>query len=224
MTITRFDQNKLLVEGKEEVFLISELAEKRLGIDWGNPVRKEPPVDIHDCGGVAKLLDSVSLSTHLKTPNLKALGVVVDANSDLSARWNQLRNRFLSIFPTIPADPDPAGMIVENESGIRLGVWLMPDNRSPGMIEDLLQRLVSDGTHAILSYATEAVAEAQRRGAKLKSVHTAKGVIHTYLAWQDPPGLQLHQAIMSAALDPQSPNAQPFHDWFARLYELKPPQ
>ena len=144
MTITRFDQNKLLVEGKEEVFLISELAEKRLGIDWGNPVRKEPPVDIHDCGGVAKLLDSVSLSTHLKTPNLKALGLIVDANSDLSARWNQLRNRFLPAFPTIPADPDPAGMIVENESGIRLGFWLMTDNKSPGMIEDAVRDLGID--------------------------------------------------------------------------------
>jgi hypothetical protein len=218
MTITRFDQNKLLVEGKEEVFLISELAEKRLGIEWGNHVRKEPPVNIHDCGGVERLLDSASLSTHLKTPHLKALGVVVDANSDLSARWNQLRNRFLSSFPTIPANSDPAGTIVENESGIRLGLWLMPDNKSPGMIEDLLQRLVSGGSDAVLNYASEVVVEAQRRGARLKGAHTTKGVIHTFLAWQDPPGLQLHQAVMSAALDAQSPNAQPFFDWFVRLY------
>jgi hypothetical protein len=218
MTITRFDQNKLLVEGKEEVFLISELAEKRLGIEWGNHVRKEPPVNIHDCGGVENLLDSASLSTHLKTPNLKALGVVVDANSDLSSRWQQLRNRFLSAVPAIPADPDPAGTIVEHESGLRLGFWIMPDNRSPGMIEDLLQRLVAGGEHAILKYAGEAVAEAQQRGAKLKSAHTAKAIIHTFLAWNDPPGLQLHQAVTSAALDAKSPNAQLFFDWFVRLF------
>ena len=40
-----------------------------------------------------------------------------------------------------------------------------------------------------------------------------------WLAWQKPPGLQLHQAIKERILDPQHPEAQMFVNWFRKLYQ-----
>jgi hypothetical protein len=44
--------------------------------------------------------------------------------------------------------------------------------------------------------------------------------IYTWLAWQEQPGKQLHQALQSQILDPKHTKAQPFVDWFRQLYQL----
>lgn len=53
-----------------------------------------------------------------------------------------------------------------------------------------------------------------------KDVHADKAEMHTWLAWQDPPGLQLHEAVLNQLLDVQAPLAQAFVGWMRRLYEL----
>jgi hypothetical protein len=50
--------------------------------------------------------------------------------------------------------------------------------------------------------------------------HCDKANIYTWLAWQNPPGRQLHQAIIERILNPQHPNAQKFVKWFKNLYGL----
>jgi hypothetical protein len=47
-----------------------------------------------------------------------------------------------------------------------------------------------------------------------------KADIYTWLAWQNPPGRQLHQAIMERILAPSHPDAQKFGNWFKTLYGL----
>jgi hypothetical protein len=64
---------------------------------------------------------------------------------------------------------------------------------------------------------------ARKSGAPDKDAHLDKARIHTWLAWQDPPGRQLHQAIMERILAPESENAQPFIRWFKELYMLGNP-
>ena len=49
-----------------------------------------------------------------------------------------------------------------------------------------------------------------------------KAQVHTFLAWQEPPGLRFGIAIGSGALDPHAVGAGPFVDWFRRVYELDP--
>ncbi|MEH1784090.1 MAG: DUF3226 domain-containing protein [Nostoc sp.] len=44
--------------------------------------------------------------------------------------------------------------------------------------------------------------------------------IYTWLAWQEEPGRQLHQAIKYGILNPEHPKAQTFVTWFKTLYEL----
>ena len=110
------------------------------------------------------------------------------------------------------------GVIATNPDGLKLGVWIMPDNESCGMMETFLKFLVPKSDDPILSFATKARDEAKSLGAPFKPAHADKAVIHTWLAWQDPPGRQLHDAIVQKILDPKSPHAAPFVAWFRSLY------
>ncbi len=62
--------------------------------------------------------------------------------------------------------------------------------------------------------------EAKNQGAPLIENHTDKGNIHTWLAWQNPPGRQLHNAVMEKNLNPKHPCAETFVNWFKNLYDL----
>ncbi len=99
-------------------------------------------------------------------------------------------------------------------------MWIMPDNRLSGMLETFLAYLVPTASQSLWTYATEAVAEAKTLGAPYRDVHIDKAKIYTWLAWQAPPGRQLHNAIMERILDPQSPYASGCVDWFRVLYDL----
>jgi hypothetical protein len=96
----------------------------------------------------------------------------------------------------------------------------MPDNRLRGMLETFLAYLVPDTSQPLWQQAVKAFEEAQRLGAPCKVAHTDKAKIHTWLAWQDPPGRQLHNAVMERILDPTSPYARGFVNWFRLLYNI----
>lgn len=154
----------------------------------------------------------------LKAPGLKALGIIADANENAKQRWSSLRNRCIGSFPELPDDVPVAGLIRENESGLKLGVWLMPDNRSYGMMETFLTYLVPDDSNPVLKYAESARDEARVLGAPYRDVHADKAKIHTWLAWQDPPGRPLHNAVIEHILDSRSPHAADFVTWFQSLF------
>jgi len=62
--------------------------------------------------------------------------------------------------------------------------------------------------------------QAREKGAKFKENHWDKANIYSWLAWQDPPERQLHQAVMQRILNPGDPKAQLFVNWFKALYDL----
>jgi hypothetical protein len=217
MTLRRNEFNKLLVEGKQDLFVIAELLDHY--IVWGG--RHDECVEgICDYDGVDDLLGPDEIETVLLTPNLAALGIVVDANGDANLRWHQVRSHCTAQFPALPANLPPDGLIVMNERGLRLGVWIMPDNQSQGMIESLLRCCVPQAAQPVLDHALQSLTNARAIGAPVKEAHLDKAHVHTWLAWQDPPGLQLHQAVIAHVLDAASPLALPFVEWFIRLFQL----
>ncbi len=199
----RNPSNKLLVEGDEDKRVIPHLMEAN-GIRWGEN-RDTWIVEIDQCDGFENMVKQGLIETELKAPGLKALGIIVDANENVKQRWSSLRNRCLESFLELPDDVPAEGLIRENESGLKLGVWLMPDNRSHGMMQTFLTYLVPDDSNTVLKYAETARDKARALGAPYKDVHADKAKIHTWLAWQDPPGRPLHNAVMERLLDPCSP-------------------
>ncbi len=223
---------KLLVEGAEDRRVIPELIEQATDLRWGE-AREPKLVDIvvaaasdspsprHE-GGVDRLLEPGYIATEYKTARLQALGVVLDADHDPAGRWRRLRQCCgLPFVEALPEALPSAGLVIAPSSGARFGVWLMPDNSQCGMLETFLLSLrPQSGESALWQWADEVVEQAQSRGAPYRSSHRDKARCHTFLAWQDPPGRQLHQALKERLLDPRAAGGRSFVAWFRQLYGL----
>ena len=179
-----------------------------------------PHLDTVKSDGVARLI--ASLGVRLKTSyEGDVIGVVVDADTDISARWQSIRNRITSVgYQNVPNQPDPDGTILDPPAGTllpRLGVWIMPNNQTSGILEDFLSFLVPQPNilfdHVRCSVA--AIPEGERR---FKRLDEPKAIIHTWLAWQRKPGRPFGTAITARFLDPNVPEVDGLVDWLRRLF------
>lgn len=220
MTKNKIYPNKLLVEGDQDKRVIPEFIEQN-GIKWEN--NREPIVYIKSQGSKEALLDIDEIDTALQESGLKALGIVVDADEkpeDRKQRLNQICEYFqINLVDNLPKE----GLIFQLQSGVNFGIWMMPDNKNAGMLETFLSYLISPNNpenDPLWLYTQEVVQEAKNKGANFKKVHQDKACIHTWLAWQDEPGQQLHQAIKYKILNPTHQKGQEFFNWFKKLYNL----
>lgn len=210
-------QRVLLVEGKQDVRVIPELIEAN-GVNWGK--RKSPIVYIRDYDGYQKLVDPDVISTELQASGLSALGIMIDADDNPLGRWHSIRSASLKSIPDIPESLPEGGLIHTTSNGIKFGIWIMPDNKMRGMLETFLTYLIPAGNEVLWQFAQKTTQEARNKGAVFSEPHSDKADIYTWLAWQNPPGRQLHQAIMERILNPNHSDAQRFVSWFRDLYNL----
>ena len=121
----------LLVEGRYDRHVLDHIRRRH------DPM---PPFEIVDKGGLEKLL--ASIGPELKAPGRRALGIVVDANDDIEARWAAVTDR-LGRAGIEVGDRNPSGTIVHGTSrDPDVGLWIMPDNRSPGELEDFIAAMI----------------------------------------------------------------------------------
>jgi hypothetical protein len=210
----------LLVEGKDDKWVIPQFMEKF--IPWGEKNERDKwPADIIEFEGIEPLLKPGVIEAELKSPGLKALGVMVDANTDPVGRWHRIRARAIGTFQRIPTDLPPQGLVIENDEDLRFGVWLMPNCSSQGMIETFLALFIDNPASRLWAFVEAHCKEAKiKYNAPYSDSHLDKALIHAWLALQDPPGQQLHSAIIQNILKPNSPQAQPFVNWFRNLYQV----
>ncbi|WP_254564863.1 DUF3226 domain-containing protein [Oscillatoria sp. HE19RPO] len=214
--------NQLLVEGKNDQHVIWALCEQ-----YNIPETFKVQLPENGAEGVKNLLDGLPLK--LKEENLRILGIVVDADQNLAARWQSIRDRLIaSDYPKadIPDSPPVEGWIYQPEDIYlkRVGVWVMPDNQLPGMLEDFVALLMPEDDN-LRPKAEEILREIEEEGLnRYGEIHHAKALIHTWLAWQETPGMPMGQAITARVLQRESPIAQVFADWLQRLFEAEIPE
>jgi hypothetical protein len=214
------NSNRMVVEGEDDKFAIIELMGHHT--DWPDD-KKRAPVLLEAVGDPDSMLKEAYIPTKLNESGTKTLGLVFDADENFQGRWSRVRQICDGLFQSVPAEMPKTGLILQDgPQGQRLGIWIMPDNSSPGMLETFLSKLIRAHQAAVVEYAESVVIEARRMGAGCKEVHVPKANIHTWLAWQDPPGLAFGRAITARMLDPHAELATPFVDWFRTLYDLKP--
>jgi hypothetical protein len=180
------------------------------------------PVWITAIGNPNEILADGSISAELNATGTKILGIVFDADLEFDNRWKRVKQICEKLFDSVPAQMPAGGLILQDHAqGQRLGVWIMPDNAKHGMLETFLEGLVTKGNSPPFAFAESVVAEARKNRAPCRECHIDKAEIHSWLAWQDPPGLSLGRAITAQTLDPHSDSAIPFVEWFLKLYNLK---
>ncbi|MGD0192841.1 MAG: DUF3226 domain-containing protein [Rhizomicrobium sp.] len=209
---------RMIVEGEDDKHAIVELMGHHT--EWPDDKFKAP-VWLEAVGSPEAILAEGFIPTKLDESGTTTLGVVFDADTEFDSRWRRTKQICEKFFPKVPEQIDPAGLILENKEGKRLGVWMMPDNKNHGMIETFLQSLIHERSAPLLAFAESVVVDARHRGAPCRECHIDKSEIHSWLAWQDPPGQALGRAITSMTLDPHSDSAKPFVEWFLNLYRLE---
>lgn len=204
-------KRRLLVEGKDDQHVV-----------WGLCNIYDLPriFDVEDAEGVDTLLDLFSVQ--LRGSGIECVGVVADADSEVAARWASIAGLLRQHgYENIPKEPESTGTIILQPGKPVVGVWLMPDNTTAGMLEDFVSTLVPLGD-PLLARATVAIDGIPDEERHFSPLHRSKALIHTWLAWQREPGSPMGQAIGKRDLDAHAPQAQRFMAWLQRLM-VEPP-
>jgi hypothetical protein len=203
-------QKILLVEGNDDEHVMKHICGNR-----GIPQLDE----VKPLCGAERLLEDLPVRLKLSSAD-DIVGVVIDADTDLAARWQAIRDRLSqSGYKNVPVDPDPNGTILEPPAELprpRVGVWIMPNNKTTGILEDFLNFLVPqpDALFNHVNASVDAISDQ-----RFTQNDKPKAVIHTWLAWQSEPGLPYGTAITARFLDPNLPEADVLVSWLRRLFE-----
>lgn len=176
-----------------------------------------PMFDVEAKNGVEAVLGTFGIG--LRAPNVERFGVVVDANGNPQARWSSIRRTMEQEGYTAVPEQLVAGGVVLPAVPHRpvFGAWVMPDNGSPGAVEDFAAALVpaGDGLWTRVQEAVDAIPDELRR---FHAVRRSKALIHTWLSWQEDPGSPMGQAITKGDLDADADAARSFVAWLRRLF------
>ena len=206
----------LWVEGKDDQHAIGHLL-------WRHGVACERiPVAIRTldgseaAGGRDPLLEG--MQTAVMTSTGRSAGFILDADEVAQDRWRAVRSRLEEVGMTPPDEIPGSGYVDHTDAyKARVGVWLMPDNRRPGALEEFLQDLV-DSRDSVLQIAEESTDLAKGRGAPFPDSQRRKAVLHAWLAWQECPGLPYGSAIRARYFRHDSPEALAFVEWFKSVF------
>ncbi|HYG36132.1 MAG TPA: DUF3226 domain-containing protein, partial [Clostridia bacterium] len=99
----------------------------------------------------------------------------------------------------------------------RVGLWLMPNNQTNGILEDFLRFLVPT-PNPLLEHAQQSIDTIPNGHRSFTTNDEPKALIHTWLAWQQEPGRPFGTAITARYLDAGVPQATDFVNWLRQLF------
>jgi hypothetical protein len=207
----------LIVEGADDKHSVIGLMKGHTS--WPEE-RTAWPVWVEVGKSVEEILAPRYLTTEIKAPNAKIVGVMLDADIHTHGRYRRIQQLCSALFPNLPAQMPTDGLIADNGDNKRFGLWLMPDNISEGDLETFLRDLIPSEKEALWNQACDCVSDAISREAECRESHVAKANLYTWLAWQDPPGQSPGLALTKKILDPSSKRAETFISWFKELVQL----
>ena len=207
------DRHQLYVEGQDDKHTIRHLL-IRHGFNDQNIPRFGK-----NQGGKRGVLSAILTAVRAGTG--KSLGFVIDANDSPQNTWNAVTARLKEVGVHAPKEIPQEGFAGESEDyGARVGVWLMPDNRKTGALEDFLRDLINE-PDPLFSHAKDSAREARQHGAQYSDGDFQKALLHTWLAWQKEPGLRYGTAIRARYFGADSAAANQFIHWFQHVFEVK---
>lgn len=201
---------QLLVEGQDDKYVILALCKQY-------NVAQTFSIETSSSSGVEALLRSIPV--RLKSSGLRAFGAVLDADENLEQRWQAITDRLAKAgYTSVPNQPAHSGTIIDESGKPRVGIWLMPDNQFPGMLEDFVAHLIpkDDMLRPKAQRVLDEI-ESQKLN-RYPLVHHPKALIHTWLAWQRNPGQPMGLAITAQTLDRNEALAQSFVNWLNALF------
>lgn len=201
----RFNQ-QLLVEGNDDKHVVWALCEK-----FGVPENFE----VIDCDGIDTLQEQIGV--RLKQADIKTIGIIVDADINLQKRWNKISTLIGEVGFICPENIPDEGLVVTNGT-IKMGIWIMPNNNTNGILEDFISFLVPLDDKLFIK-STEVLADIEKEEINAYSLtHKSKALVHTWLAWQKDPGTPMGLAITKKYLTTEKENCLKFIEWLKATF------
>lgn len=126
-----------------------------------------------------------------------------------------MANRLRAENIEVPSSPELAGTIIDSTP--RVGIWLMPNNTSPGELENFVSEMIpaDDPVWPLSETYIDDIPQAQRKFTE-KKILRAK--IHAWLATREDPR-QMGAAIGAHDLQVDGTLSTAFANWLQRLFE-----
>ena len=194
----------LLVEGTDDEHVVRHLRLRH---------RAMPQFSIQNKEGIDNLLDNIGLE--ILAPGRKAIGIIVDANDDLDARWQAVTNRLREENIEVPNSPDPTGTIISSTP--RVGLWFMPDNTSPGELENFVSEMIPDDD-PIWPRSQSYIDDIPETDRKFTEKKILRAKVHAWLATREAPR-PMGTAIRVGDLEIDSTLSTTFANWLRQLFE-----
>ena len=177
-TIKEHPDSLLLVEGIDDFHVIHSLCNK-----FSIPVRNhenktEGIFSVVDCKGIEGVLEQIPLRFKQST-GIKKIAVIVDADVEIKSRWESLKNIFSKLGFKIPNSIPSNGLVIMDENGIRIGIWIMPNNNLGGMIEDFIKFLIPDDDKILPLIISQLEIFEEAKINKYKLTHKSKALVHS---------------------------------------------
>lgn len=207
----------LLVEGIDDFHVVHSLCKKfEINVrNLENP--KGGDFSVIDCKGIDELFQQIPIWIK-SSQTISKIGIVIDADSDLKARWQTTENILKGLDFDTPNIFPKEGLIL-SKNNITIGVWIMPNNNINGMLEDFISFLIpnNDKVEPIVDGLLNEIEKQEIN--KYPLIHKSKAKIHTWLSLQEEPGTPLGQGITKKYLDTNSTECLVFIEWLKKLFE-----
>jgi hypothetical protein len=198
---------KLLVEGNDDQHVIWALCEH---------FKINETFDIIDAEGIDKLL--VQIPIRFKQTDIDTIGIIIDADTDLKSRWNNLKQIFSDQGIPLPVELPAEGLIVKESGSITIGIWIMPNNNVNGMLEDFIAFLVPNDDKLLPIIKDNLNIIESKQLNQYKPIHKSKAVIHSWLAIQEDPGTPMGLGITKRYLTTEEEVCLNLVNWLNRLF------
>ncbi len=198
----------LLVEGQDDKHVVKHLYLR-------SHSHSELPFHIENKSNVNELLDSIR--PEVIASDREAVGILVDANECLADRWQAVASRLKQAGLEVPRDPESAGTIINGTTRTpRVGIWLMPDNKSPGELENFVSEMIPDDDPVWprSQCYIDGIPEGDRKFIKKKII---RAKIHAWLATREEPR-KMGLAISTQDLRVDGPLNTRFAKWLQQLF------
>lgn len=217
----------LVVEGITDKFFFEYLCKKN---NFDVNISVETPSNILNSGyntkqGVFNILQI--LIKQLADSSIERIGIIIDCDyikdgGGVTNVINQIHSKIKDYGYSSPYKTftNNTGIYFEGENDLpKLGVWIMPNNKDEGMLENWLLDLPSLQEQQFLQYVKQIISEIPNP--KFSKIHEAKAITNTWLAWQTKPTQDFSSLFKSNLIDEQHKNYTYWLDWMREIF-VKP--
>lgn len=160
-------------------------------------------------------LEAFSLT--VKARSHSAIGLVIDADTNAAKAFGRAIGNLTNLgYKGLPKRPPSDGWIKRQAGLPALGIWVMPNNKDSGKLEDLAGYMIGV-QDALWPHALEILRALP--DTRFKKADEIKARLHSWLAWQKEPGLTIGAAVWLKYLNPNCQEAKVFANWLQQLFE-----